>query len=216
MVSLTVKTSDHAVTLNLGCTFTAFCLHDHLLYIGARAACCPLLRHNPMDMTAPCPPQCTCDVQGYITRAHTCTRTTMRMSGCTSANTLVSTLVGASTRAFRDLAGYIFGANEAKQKMAMTTPVYSDTSGVMQVWGDISRVQVMQGIRPIGGWQIWSGDGMSVWAGHRKCLVYGRHTWQFEWKQLTLVQRAECMPCISSHAMSKVIPGCRVCGASSH
>lgn len=36
---------------------------------------------------------------------------------------------GDRTRAFRALAGYIFGANEAKTKMSMTTPVFSRPEG---------------------------------------------------------------------------------------
>ena len=34
--------------------------------------------------------------------------------------------------AFNALAGYIFGGNSRKEKMAMTTPVFSDSNGRMQ------------------------------------------------------------------------------------
>eukprot|EP00879_Flechtneria_rotunda_P020020 GHRR01021048.1.p2 GENE.GHRR01021048.1~~GHRR01021048.1.p2 ORF type:complete len:194 (+),score=67.76 GHRR01021048.1:955-1536(+) len=39
---------------------------------------------------------------------------------------------GAGMKAFNALAGYIFGGNEAGTKMAMTTPVLSNTAGYMQ------------------------------------------------------------------------------------
>lgn len=39
---------------------------------------------------------------------------------------------GAGTRAFRSLAEYIFGGNDRGEKMAMTTPVFSDSRGNMQ------------------------------------------------------------------------------------
>ncbi len=38
---------------------------------------------------------------------------------------------GPGNRAFNSLARYIFGDNAARSKMAMTTPVFSDTAGSM-------------------------------------------------------------------------------------
>lgn len=39
---------------------------------------------------------------------------------------------GSGTSAFMTLAGYIFGKNDRQEKMAMTMPVFSDSSGRMQ------------------------------------------------------------------------------------
>ena len=36
------------------------------------------------------------------------------------------------TDAFRELAGFLFGKNAQQQKMSMTTPVLTDTTGAMQ------------------------------------------------------------------------------------
>lgn len=36
------------------------------------------------------------------------------------------------SEAFRELAGFLFGKNTKQEKMSMTTPVLTDTTGVMQ------------------------------------------------------------------------------------
>jgi hypothetical protein len=39
---------------------------------------------------------------------------------------------GPGMKAFNSLAGYIFGGNQRREKMAMTTPVFTTSSGAMQ------------------------------------------------------------------------------------
>ena len=48
-----------------------------------------------------------------------------------SANGVVNPAAGGGG-AFNALAGYIFGGNAARDRMAMTTPVFTDSSGTMQ------------------------------------------------------------------------------------
>ena len=44
------------------------------------------------------------------------------------------------TSAFMTLAGYIFGKNDRQEKMAMTMPVFSDSSGRMQFFMGNNKV----------------------------------------------------------------------------
>lgn len=54
------------------------------------------------------------------------------------------------SRAFGTLARYLFGGNERKEAMKMTTPVFSDTQGTMQFVMEPSKHKV-------GGWQRCGG-----------------------------------------------------------
>lgn len=47
---------------------------------------------------------------------------------------------GNGTSAFMSLAGYIFGKNDRQEKMAMTMPVFSDSSGRMQFFMGNNKV----------------------------------------------------------------------------
>lgn len=47
---------------------------------------------------------------------------------------------GSGTSAFMTLAGYIFGKNSSQEKMAMTMPVFSDSSGRMQFFMGNNKV----------------------------------------------------------------------------
>ena len=47
---------------------------------------------------------------------------------------------GNGTSAFMTLAGYIFGKNDRQEKMAMTMPVFSDSSGRMQFFMGNNKV----------------------------------------------------------------------------
>ena len=47
---------------------------------------------------------------------------------------------GSGTSAFMTLAGYIFGKNDRQEKMAMTMPVFSDSSGRMQFFMGNNKV----------------------------------------------------------------------------
>ena len=48
---------------------------------------------------------------------------------------------GDGKSAFMSLAGFIFGKNDRKEKMAMTMPVFSDSSGRMQFFMGNNKVQ---------------------------------------------------------------------------
>lgn len=61
---------------------------------------------------------------------------------------------GEGGAAFRTLAGYLFGKNAAGERMAMTSPVISDTRGVMQFFvGGGRQARRLRTIRPSGIWQ---------------------------------------------------------------
>lgn len=47
---------------------------------------------------------------------------------------------GNGTSAFMSLAGYIFGKNDRQEKMAMTMPVFSNSSGRMQFFMGHNKV----------------------------------------------------------------------------
>ena len=54
---------------------------------------------------------------------------------------------GAGNKAFNTLARYIFGDNQARAKMAMTTPVFSDTAGSMRFVIGQTTLKVRAGCR---------------------------------------------------------------------
>lgn len=51
-----------------------------------------------------------------------------------------SSPAGNGTSAFMSLAGYIFGKNDRQEKMAMTMPVFSNSSGRMQLFMGHNKV----------------------------------------------------------------------------
>lgn len=55
----------------------------------------------------------------------------------------------AGTSAFMTLAGYIFGKNDRQEKMAMTMPVFSDSSGRMQFFMGNNKVLHSHTQRPV-------------------------------------------------------------------
>ncbi|KAL0027314.1 hypothetical protein WJX77_012126 [Trebouxia sp. C0004] len=56
-----------------------------------------------------------------------------------NSNSSSNSSSGQGKSAFMTLAGYIFGKNERQEKMAMTTPVFSDSSGRMQFFMGTGR-----------------------------------------------------------------------------
>ena len=55
-----------------------------------------------------------------------------------------SSPAGSGTSAFMSLAGYIFGKNDRQEKMAMTMPVFSNSSGRMQFFMGNNKVMQIE------------------------------------------------------------------------
>lgn len=61
-------------------------------------------------------------------------------SSNSNSNSSSTSSSGEGKSAFMTLAGYIFGKNDRQEKMAMTMPVFSDSSGRMQFFMGTGKV----------------------------------------------------------------------------
>lgn len=68
--------------------------------------------------------------------------TNMQPSTSSNAESSTRSPAGEGGSAFNDLAGYLFGANKQQEKMQMTMPVFTDSTGNMQFV--LSSKKVMQ------------------------------------------------------------------------
>lgn len=66
------------------------------------------------------------------------------------------------TSAFMTLAAYIFGKNDRQEKMAMTMPVFSDSSGRMQFFMGNNKVMHSYTQRPLSLWNCKAVKGCTI------------------------------------------------------